>query len=120
MNGLKSDFDAFWKREIEVFLPIFKGIITESEEESVGVEQGKAHKRQGNIPDDGSAQQLSFAAKKVIALVKNDKKVEETILKETANKSIVDYLLRVKKNIEILEKKKKAKKKLQKQKKTGQ
>lgn len=56
----------------------------------------------------------------MIALVKNDKKVEETILKETANKSIVDYLLRVKKNIEILEKKKKAKKKLQKQKKTGQ
>ena len=25
MKGLKTDFDAFWKREIEVFLPIFKG-----------------------------------------------------------------------------------------------
>ena len=120
MNGLKTDFDAFWKREIEVFLPIFKGIITELEEEPVGVEQGKAHKRQENITDDGSGQKLSPGAKKAIALVKDDKKVEEIILKETTDTSLVDYLLRVKKNIEIFEKKMKAKKILQKQKNIGQ
>ena len=120
MNGLKTDFDAFWKREIEVFLPIFKGIITELEEEPVGVEQGKAHKRQENITDDGSGQKLSPGAKKAIALVKDDKRVEEIILKETTDTSLVDYLLRVKKNIEIFEKKMKAKKILQKQKNIGQ
>ena len=99
MNGLKTDFDAFWKREIEVFIPMFKGIITELEEEPVGVEQGEAHKRQRNTTEDGSGQQLSPAAKKAIAIVKDDKKVEDIILKETTDKSIVGYLLRVKENI---------------------
>ena len=97
MNGLTSNLNAFWTREIELFLPIYKKTIKTLEQELEGGEGKKAHKRQGNFTDDGSGQQFSPKAKSMNNFVKTkaEKKMQfdEIMLKGTSNsQSLVNYL----------------------------
>ena len=116
-NRLTNDFNAFWTREIELFLPIFKDIITTLEEESEDGERKKAHKRQGNFTDDGSGQPFPPKAKSMDDFIKKKAKAkmqyDKIMLKGTSNsQSLVNYLLRVRKNRKILKKKMMVEKKM--------
>ena len=121
MNRLTSDLNAFWTREVELFLPIYKKIITKLEQENEDGEGKKTHKRQGNFTDDGSGQEFSPTAKSMNNFMKTkaEKKMQfdEIMLKGTSNsQSLVNYLRRVKKNRKILKKKIMAEKKKKEQK----
>ena len=110
VNRLTSDVNAFWTREVELFLPIYKKTITKLEQESEGREEKKTHKRQENFKDDGSGQQFSPKAKSLNDFVKKkaekEKQLEEIMLKGTsASQSLVNYLLTVRKNRKILKEK---------------
>ena len=116
VNRLTSDLNAFWTSEVELFLPIYKKTIEKLEKESEGGEGNKAHKRQGNITDDGSTQDFSPKAKRMNDFMKKkaEKKMQfdEIMLKGTSNsQSLVNYLRRVRKNSKILKNKVMAEKK---------
>ena len=119
MDKLTSELNAFWQREIEVFLPIFKETIADLDNEPENGEEDGAQKRQG--PDDGSGQKLLSKAKKISGrvdkIVNRDNQETENSLKGTSgSQSLEEYLNTVKKNNEMLQKKMKARKKLRKKK----
>ena len=112
IKRLEKDLNAFWTREVEVFLPIFKDIIKKISEELVGEEKKKNKKGKKDIIDDGSGQETLSNPKKM----NDDKKDifrqdEENILKRTSGgQSLKDYLDTVKKNSEIFKEKMQEKK----------
>ena len=107
MNRLTSDFNAFWTREIEVFLPIFRDTITALQEESETGEEKKAKKRQGNFTNDGSGQEVPNKINKIMEIDTKRKKAEKQLVDEASSiKSLVNYLLRMRKNSKIQMKKK--------------
>ena len=116
VNRLTSDLNAFWTREVELFLPIYKETIKKLEKESQGGEQKEAHKRQGNITDDSSRQDFLPKAKFINDFMKKkaEKKMQfdEIMLRGTTNsQSLANYLRRVRKNSKILKNKVMAEKK---------
>lgn len=122
MNSLTRDLDAFWKREIKIFLPTLKAIITELNEEPETGEESDAQKRQ--VVNDGKGQKLSAKTQKKNAEL-NDmgKQTEEdtkSSLKGTStDQSPAEYLVIVNKNNQTVRQRMKGKKKLRKQKKTS-
>ena len=119
MDKLTSELNAFWQREIEVFLPIFKETIADLDDEPENGEEDGAQKRQG--PDDGSGQKLSSKAKKISGRVdkivnRDDEETENSLKGTSGSQSLEEYLNTVKKNNEMLQKKMKARKKLRKKK----
>ena len=122
MNSLTRDLDAFWKREIKIFLPTLKAIITELNEEPETGEESDAQKRQ--VVNDGKGQKLSAKTQEKNAEL-NDmgKQTEEdtkSSLKGTStDQSPAEYLVIVNKNNQTVRQRMKGKKKLRKQKKTS-
>ena len=111
MNRLTTDFNAFWTREIEVFLPIYKDTIAALVEESETEEKEIAQKRQGNSTIDGSSQQPSKKIEKLTENKKKDNEAQTKLLHEATNiNSLVNYLLRMRKNSKMQKKKLKAQK----------
>lgn len=115
MNSLTRDLDAFWKREIKIFLPTLKAIITELNEEPETGEESDAQKRQ--VVNDGKGQKLSAKTQKKNAEL-NDmgKQTEEdtkSSLKGTStDQSPAEYLVIVNKNNQTVRQRMKGKKKI--------
>ena len=100
ISRLTQQMDAFWQREVEVFLPIFKEILTELDEEPEGEEDDGAHKRQADKPDDGSGEELSDEMKKWINQLnilakEKDQDVKNALKGISEKQSLAEYLKKV-------------------------
>lgn len=121
MESLTGNFTAFWKREIEVFLPITKEIIRLVNNEAAIGKEGRANKRQGGLSNDTKEQQQSAEGendgnKKF--LEDRDKGKESALKGITSGQSLEEYLATVRKNTKAIWEKKIKKKTLKKQNKT--
>ena len=122
MESLTGNFTAFWKREIEVFLPITKEIIRLVNNEAAIGKEGRANKRQGGLSNDTKDQQQSAEGendgnKKF--LEDRDKGKESALKGITSGQSLEEYLATVRKNTKAIWEKKIKKKTLKKQNKTS-